>query len=168
MRACPHAIDVEDLVLGLLGEDDAARIETHSETCVECTETRSLFVAERAIFALRTEVAPAPPPFVEPRPSLLRFVRPSRVLSGVVGIAAGIAALVARMPIAPHDDCAPPVAIASSSSDDEVLICTAPVSAVSAMALASHEPAPLACVPSPSATCDVPSWMSVTSSVAAP
>ena len=151
--SCERAIEVEDLVLGLIHGAGAEALESHVEACVDCKDAREMFLAERALFTARP-VPVAPPALVLPRPAALRVYR---FVPAIAAVAAGLALFIGR----PHgDDCnepAPAAITSTTASSDELGtgVCRAPESPAPAVSLASHDPN--ACVPSPNATCDVTS-----------
>ncbi len=68
MMSCAQIDEVEELVLGSLGDEDANRVRAHLSECAECRDAEALFTAERALFARRAqlldrEVESAPPYF---------------------------------------------------------------------------------------------------------
>jgi hypothetical protein len=152
---CERAIEVEDLVLGLVASDD---LEAHLATCADCMQARDMFLEERALFEARPPVEA--PPLVLPRPPVVRRIASSSFIPALAGIAAAVVALVGTQ--IHRDDCDEPAPIATIApvSDETVPtgICKAPDSpapafsiAWSAGPMASKDEA--ACVPSPNATC---------------
>lgn len=63
---CEHEVEVEDLTIGLLRGDEAEDARRHLESCVACRRAQVRFVAERALFEERANVAPAPSLVTEP------------------------------------------------------------------------------------------------------
>lgn len=157
MSGCDRSIDVEDMVLGLMPGADVADLEAHVESCADCMQAREMFLAERALFAARP--APAPPPLALPKPAIARVYR---FVPALAAVAACVAIMVGRPHAEDCDEPAPAVAISARTTPEEAItagasaICRAPESvAAPAVSLASHDTN--ACVPSPSATCDVTS-----------
>jgi anti-sigma factor RsiW len=68
MKTCVQIDRIEDLALGLLDEEDAARARAHLEACVECRDQHEHFVEERSLFAHRAAVTAIvePPPYLAP------------------------------------------------------------------------------------------------------
>lgn len=169
---CERAIEVEDLVLGLSVDPD---LEAHLATCADCNDARVLFEEERSLFAARPR--PEPPPLALPRPAIQRVAH----LSWVPAVAAMAACMAAFLGHAHRaDDCDTPapiatvVATAATHASDEPAICREPssfgLSSLSSFNTFSSEPAPAvsiashdmnACVPSPTATCDVTSSLAM-------
>jgi anti-sigma factor RsiW len=98
MKLCAHATDIEELALGVLPPDRAARAEAHASGCPECSAELVWLRQERKLFIRRARVAPAMPLDIEDvfaRLGTERRVarRPRNPLSGRV--AAALAALAA-------------------------------------------------------------------------
>lgn len=62
MSTCAHAIEVEDLELGLATAMRARWLRTHLESCDDCREELAMFRSERAMFVARARVVVAAPP----------------------------------------------------------------------------------------------------------
>lgn len=60
MRSCTRIPEVEDMVLGLIGGDEARELAAHLAACAACRAERDAFVAERALFLARAPLV-APP-----------------------------------------------------------------------------------------------------------
>lgn len=167
--SCERAIEVEDLVLGLsVGAD----LELHLETCADCKDARAMFEEERSLFAARP-APPEPPPLALPRPPIVQRVARLSWVPAVAAMAACMAAFLGHAHRA--DDCDAPapvtsvvvaVAHTSAHANEEPAICRAPSSLSSfmgepapAVSIASHDTN--ACVPSPTATCDVTSSLAM-------
>lgn len=153
---CDRVIEIEDLVLGLVGGADATELEGHLASCDDCQGARETFLAERELFQARPW--PPAPAIAPPKPALVHRLAGHRVVPALAALAACVAIFVGR----PHRgaDCDEPVAATLAAAPAEeppsaTAICRAPSGPPLARAttLASHEES--ACVPSANATCDV-------------
>ncbi|HVH44961.1 MAG TPA: hypothetical protein VM925_21555 [Labilithrix sp.] len=143
MTECERWIEVEDLVLGLLGAAEAREVAEHLAMCACCKQSKTTFVSERGLFERRAEALPPPPPIafsvIEQRLSGSTLVRAraamSRATSAFVAVAACAAALFGLRTSSPRLDCTErrtPAAVSttstsapSSSSSEESLACGA-------------------------------------------
>jgi anti-sigma factor RsiW len=174
-QPCDHLEDVESLALGLLPLVPSARVDEvkgHLASCEPCREEFAALSGERALFARRAEVLPAPPDLS------LVFAREKRAaakpesgawwrtVSGASALVACAAAFVAVMRFSPpastHGEALPdqPVMSVADETNEGTLACALfPASGV----VRTHNEA-LSCVASSRLACEE----RVTSSTAGP
>lgn len=105
MKRCAQATVMEELALGTLSLDRAARAEAHAAGCTECRAELARLRRERELFVRRARVAPAVPLDVEGVFARLQQeapvpIRPwsrisGRVASGFAALAAAAAVVIA-------------------------------------------------------------------------
>ncbi len=62
MRGCAHRAEIEELAMGALPPDGAARARAHTLSCPSCAEELAHLLQERALFARRAAAVALPPP----------------------------------------------------------------------------------------------------------